>query len=79
MNKNNNNIKRERFLRIASKRVQRALECLEILSKCSNRNNYEYTETDVQKMFRVIKERLKTSELMFEENLSKKRRQPFKF
>lgn len=30
-----------------------------------NKNNYEYTETDVQKMFRVIKERLKTYELIF--------------
>lgn len=36
--------KRERFENVASNRVQRILDTLQLLQNCSNKNNYEYTE-----------------------------------
>jgi hypothetical protein len=64
--------KRERFETVASKRVQTILDKLETLSKCSNTNNYEYSDTDVRKMFRAIKEKLRDVESMFLPKSNKK-------
>lgn len=65
--------KRERFETVASTRVQNVLDGLEILSKCANKNNYEYYEGDVQKMFKAIKEKVKNVESVFSYKTNKKR------
>ena len=65
----NYELKRDRFKRVASKRVDRLLLGIRSLSKCSNTNNYEYTEDDIQKMIRAIKEELKTMETLYKKNL----------
>lgn len=65
----NYELKRERFKRVASKRVDKLLNGIRSLSNCSNINNYEYTEDDVQKMIRAIKEELKTMETLYKKNL----------
>ena len=44
-------LKRQRFEKVASNRVQKILDFLNLLQNCSNRNNYEYTEEDVEHMF----------------------------
>jgi len=51
--------KRERFVDIASKRTNRIINDLHLLGNCSNKNNYEYNEEDVKKMFSAIEEALK--------------------
>ena len=66
------NIKKERFLRVGSRRVEGVIESLRILSNCSNVNNYEYKEEDVIKMLKAIKEQLKITETMFKKNLTNK-------
>lgn len=71
--------KRERFERIASSRVNTILDTLDSLSKCSNKNNYEYTEQDVKKMFETIKDRIKTTEKLFHEEANKKEKNEFHF
>jgi len=63
--------KRERFETVASNRVKRVLNDLELLSKCANTNNYEYTSGDVQKMFRVIKDKLKNVEALYIQKTTK--------
>lgn len=50
---------RERFETVGAKRVQKVLDSLDILSKCSNRNSYEYTEKDVKKMSKALRTKLK--------------------
>jgi len=65
----NSKLKKERFKRVASKRVDKLLQGIRSLSKCSNINNYEYTEDDVQKMIKAIKEELKTMETLYKKNL----------
>jgi hypothetical protein len=49
MSKSNKNIKRDRFQNVASKRVQKVLDSLDSLSKCANRNNYEFEINDIVK------------------------------
>jgi hypothetical protein len=73
------NAKAERFRRVAAPRVQRVLDSLDNLSKCSNRNNYEYSVADISKMIRIIRSRLKSLEQSFDtrEGMSKQDRFTF--
>jgi DNA-binding transcriptional regulator GbsR (MarR family) len=65
----NSELKRDRFRRVASKRVDKLLAGIRSLSKCSNANNYEYSEDDVQKMIKAIKDELKIMETLYKKNL----------
>ena len=67
----NSKLRRDRFKRVASKRVDTLLSGIRSLSNCSNTNNYEYTEDDVQKMIKAIKDELRTMETLYKKNLSK--------
>jgi hypothetical protein len=73
------NDKRKRFERVAGNRVQYIIDKIESLSKCSNRNNYEYTEKDIKKMFVSIKNKLKIAEQKYYDELRKKNKTIFKF
>lgn len=68
-----NNQKNERFKRIASKRVDNIIKGIRSLSNCSNTNNYQYNEEDVNKMTRAIREEVKVMETLFRKNLSNKK------
>ncbi len=72
------NIKRARFEKVATKRVEKILYYLDLLGNCSNKNNYEYTEEDVEKMFREIRKAFANAKKRFEIELDKKNRK-FKF
>jgi len=50
LSKNN----RERFLRLAEQRTNKVLNMLSILGGCSNRNLYEYSQEDIDKIFSVL-------------------------
>lgn len=78
MSINNNDIKKQRFKNVASKRVQKVLDSMDSLSKCSNKNNYEFEMEDVAKMLKAIKEKVRLLELSFSSN-AKTTKQTFKF
>lgn len=59
-------IKRDRFVRIAESRVNRILSSLDNLGKCSNKRNYEYSEKDARKIFREIDHKVKEIKLQFQ-------------
>ena len=46
--KPNSQVKHERFVRVAEKRVDTLIHDFYMLGKCADRNVYEYTEHDVQ-------------------------------
>lgn len=48
-----NETKNEKFVRIATPRVQAIISKIEILSNCAS-SNYEYTEEQVEAMFGAI-------------------------
>ena len=58
--------RRTRFVRIAEGRVNRILEGLESLGKCSNRSNYDYSEEDVKKIFNEIEKKVKDIRNIFQ-------------
>lgn len=58
-------IRRERFERVASKRVERVIKDIKMLGNCSNINNYEYSNIDIDKMLKAIREEIKLLDSTF--------------
>ena len=65
------NIRRKRFTKVASKRVQKIIDYLNLLQNCSNRRNYEYDEDDVNHMFEEISKVLRETKAVYANELSK--------
>lgn len=62
---NNNEIKKERFVRIAEKRTNTILATLKLLGNCSNKHNYEYTNEQVRQIFSAIENELRITKTKF--------------
>lgn len=58
-------IKRQRFEKVASKRVSNIIHYLDLLSNCSNAYNYEYSKEDVDKIYRAINKKVNSSKSLF--------------
>lgn len=67
----NEEIKKERFLKIAENRTNKILQTLRLLGNCSNTNNYSYNEKQIKKIFSVIEEELKNTKSKFNKNETK--------
>jgi len=48
--------KTERFKRLAILRTNEVLDRLRILGNCSDRRSYQYTDEEIEKIFRAIDE-----------------------
>ena len=70
----NYSVRQERFIRIVESRVNKVLDNLDNLGKCSNKRNYEYTDEEVRKVFREIDRKVKETKLLFQESHLRKRR-----
>ena len=57
--------KTQRFKRLAATRTNEILNKLRILSNCSNRSAYEYSEDDINKIFTAIEKATKTARSKF--------------
>ena len=71
--------KRQRFEKVAGNRVQKVLDTLQLLKNCSNRNNYEYSEADVELMFSEITKALKDARAAYSGELNKISKKGFTF
>lgn len=49
----------QRFKRLAEYRTNEILKRLKILGNCSNRQVYEYTQQDIEKIFSAIEKQIK--------------------
>jgi hypothetical protein len=58
--------KRERFVTLAEKRVNRLLKDIRLLGNLSNKNNYVYTDGDARKIFAALEGELKSVRRKFE-------------
>lgn len=65
MHKNILSQKQERFKRLATKRTNSILERLRVLGNCSNRNVYDYTEQEINKIFSAIDRQIKETKAKF--------------
>lgn len=57
--------KKERFKKVAETRTEKILKMLELLGNCANKNNYEYTDAQVKKIFSSIEEELEKTKMQF--------------
>ena len=65
------NSRRKRFTKVATNRVQKIIDYLNLLQNCSNRRNYEYDEEDVNHMFEEISKALKDAKSVYANELKK--------
>lgn len=65
------NSKRKRFTKVAANRVQKIIDYLTLLQNCSNRNNYEYDEDDVNHMFDEISKVLRDTKAVYVNEMNK--------
>ena len=73
---NVNETKEEKFLRLASKRMDAIIDDLRKLGNCANRSNYSFTDEQVKQMFDVIAEATESARSRF---LPKEGPKPFCF
>ena len=57
--------KREKFVRLAEQRVNRALNDIRLIGNLSNRNAYSFADEDVKKMFRALQKELEQAKSRF--------------
>lgn len=57
--------KRERFVRIAEARTNKILDMMRLLGNCANRGNYEFSDSDVAKIFSTLERELKLTKMKF--------------
>ena len=67
------NDKPDRFKRLATFRTNEVLNRLRILGNCADRRSYDYTDEEIEKIFRAIDEQTKIIKARF-----KKPRKGFK-
>ncbi len=60
--------KADAFKKIAAKRTVRVLDSLRLLGQCANRRSYEYTDVQVQKIFREIRNAVRDAEQRFKDS-----------
>ncbi len=61
----NNETRRDRFVRIVERRVNQSIKNLDSLGKCANKKNYEYTDSDVKRIFSEIDKKTKEIKAIF--------------
>lgn len=57
--------RREKFVRIAEARTNKIINMIQLLGNCSNLSQYEYTQKDVDKIFKAIQMELDESKKRF--------------
>lgn len=68
----NKETKREKFVRIAEARTNKIIDMIQLLSNCSNQNQYEYTQKDVNKIFNAIQAELDEAKKRYSKQDSQK-------
>ena len=68
------NDKIQRFQKIAPKRVQKVLDSMNSLSKCSNKYNYQYTEDEKNKIFNALNKSLSELKAKFNGGVNKNKK-----
>ncbi len=67
------NDKEERFVRIAENRTNKIINMIRLLGNCANTNNYQYTNNQVDRIFRAIEKELDITKKKYAINQSNER------
>lgn len=57
--------KRDRFKRVAVTRTNKIITLIRLLGNCANKNNYDYTDKDIKKIFSTLESELKKTKGKF--------------
>ena len=68
------NNKRSNFKRLAEARTEKVLSMLDLIGNLSNKSFYEYTDEEVEKIFRAITESVESNKNKFKKNKDNKKR-----
>ena len=72
-NNKNTEDRATRFRRVAERRTGLILHAIRVLGNCSNKSAYQYSDEEIQKIFKAIDEQLKITKARFH------RSRPIKF
>lgn len=61
--------KHDRFVRLGTNRTQNVLKALRILGNCANPHTYQYSKTEVEKIFKTLKDTVEETHQKFQFNL----------
>ena len=67
------NDKEERFIRIAENRTNKIINMIRLLGNCANTNNYQYTNNQVDRIFKAIEKELDITKKKYAINQSNER------
>jgi len=68
---------REKFVKLAQARVNKAIKAIDLIGNLSNRSNYSYTDEDVSRIFKALNDEIGACKKRFE--ISKKKSDEKKF
>ena len=57
---------REKFARLATKRVNSAIKAISLIGNLSNKSNYDYSDEDVTKIFKALQGELNACKKRFD-------------
>ncbi|AHD13972.1 hypothetical protein C163_09650 [Pseudomonas sp. FGI182] len=60
--------KREKFVRLAEQRVNRAIKDISLIGNLSNRSAYSFTDDDIKKIFKALHKELDQAKARFSES-----------
>lgn len=69
--------KKERFDRLAEARTNKILEMINLLGNLSNKNNYDYNDDDINKIFKAIEQEVKSTKSKFDDAKNKSGKSKF--
>ena len=72
-----NKTKREKFIELANKRVNKSINAVRLVGNLSNKSNYDYTSEDIKKIFDALETELKNCRNLFEKH-GQKEKKPFR-
>jgi len=70
--------KRNKFIGLAENRVDKTIKYIDLIGNLSNRNNYEYSQEDIDKIFKHVERALAASKSRFSEQLKSNKNASFK-
>ena len=57
---------REKFVKLAEKRVTSTLKDIKLIGNLTNRSNYSYTSSDADKIYKALKKAIDEMKIRFE-------------
>lgn len=64
--------KRDKFVRLATARTNKIIDMIQLLGNCSNTSQYEYSQKDVDKIFKAIQVELDEAKKRYSKQDSEK-------